>query len=85
MFMAMSDVTRILSQLEAGDPRSAEKLLPLVYEKPRKLAAMKLAQQKPGQTPLRCACSLQNPGGLIPDSSLLRPYWVSSQRWKLSQ
>src|SRR5581483_10434700 len=47
---AMSDVTRILSQIEQGDPRGAEKLLPLVYEELRKLAAAKLAQEKPGQT-----------------------------------
>ena len=48
--MAMSDVTRILSQIEQGDPQAAEKLLPLVYDELRKLAAAKLAQEKPGQT-----------------------------------
>ena len=46
----MSDVTRILSQIESGDPQAAEKLLPLVYDELRKLAAVKLAQEKPGQT-----------------------------------
>src|SRR5947199_7583406 len=46
----MSDVTRILSQIEQGDPQAAEKLLPLVYDELRKLAALKLAQEKPGQT-----------------------------------
>jgi RNA polymerase sigma factor (TIGR02999 family) len=46
----MSDVTRILSQIESGDPNAAEKLLPLVYDELRKLAAVKLAQEKPGQT-----------------------------------
>src|SRR5436190_19169162 len=46
----MSDVTRILSQIEEGDPQAAEKLLPLVYEELRKLAAVKLAQENPGQT-----------------------------------
>ena len=46
----MSDVTRILSQIEQGDPQAAEKLLPLVYEELRKLAAVRLAQEKPGQT-----------------------------------
>src|SRR6476619_6071135 len=46
----MSDVTRILSQIEQGDPKAAEQLLPLVYEELRKLAAAKLAQEKPGQT-----------------------------------
>ncbi len=46
----MSDVTRILSDIEQGDPAAAEQLLPLVYEELRKLAAAKLAQEKPGQT-----------------------------------
>jgi RNA polymerase sigma factor (TIGR02999 family) len=46
----MSDVTRILSAIEQGDPHAAEKLLPLVYEELRQLAAQKLAQEKPGQT-----------------------------------
>ena len=46
----MSDVTLILSQIESGDPKAAEQLLPLVYDELRKLAAAKLAQEKPGQT-----------------------------------
>jgi RNA polymerase sigma factor (TIGR02999 family) len=46
----MSDVTRILSAVEQGDPHAAEQLLPLVYEELRKLAAQKLAQERPGQT-----------------------------------
>ena len=46
----MSEVTRILSAIEQGDPQAAEQLLPLVYEELRKLAAQKLAQEKPGQT-----------------------------------
>ena len=46
----MSDVTQILSQIESGDPLAAEKLLPLVYEELRKLAAARIAQEKPGQT-----------------------------------
>ena len=46
----MSEVTRILSALEQGDPAAAEQLLPLVYEELKKLAAQKLAQEKPGQT-----------------------------------
>jgi RNA polymerase sigma factor (TIGR02999 family) len=50
MLRAMSDVTRILSQIDAGDPRAAEELLPLVYEELRKLAAVRLAAEKPGQT-----------------------------------
>jgi RNA polymerase sigma factor (TIGR02999 family) len=46
----MTDVTQILSQIEHGDPRAAEQLLPLVYHELRKLAAAKLANEKPGQT-----------------------------------
>ncbi len=46
----MSNVTRILSQIESGDPKAAEQLLPLVYDELRKLAAAKLAHEKPGQT-----------------------------------
>jgi RNA polymerase sigma factor (TIGR02999 family) len=48
--MAMSDVTRILLQIESGEPAAAEQLLPLVYNELRKLAAAKLAEEKPGQT-----------------------------------
>jgi RNA polymerase sigma factor (TIGR02999 family) len=46
----MSDVTRILSAIEQGDPQAAEQLLPLVYEELRQLAAKKMAQEKPAQT-----------------------------------
>jgi len=46
----MSDVTRILSLLEQGDPSATEQLLPLVYDELRKLAACKLSREKPGQT-----------------------------------
>ncbi len=46
----MSDITRILSQIEAGDPSSADQLLPLVYRELRQLAKVKLAQEQPGQT-----------------------------------
>jgi hypothetical protein len=46
----MHDVTRILSAIEQGDPSAARELLPLVYEELRKLAAARLAQEKPGQT-----------------------------------
>jgi RNA polymerase sigma factor (TIGR02999 family) len=46
----MSDVTKILSQIETGDPSAAEQLLPLVYDELRKLAAAKLAHETPGQT-----------------------------------
>ena len=46
----MNEVTRILNTIEQGDPRAADQLLPLVYDELRRLAAHKLAQEKPGQT-----------------------------------
>jgi RNA polymerase sigma factor (TIGR02999 family) len=46
----MAEVTQILDAIEQGDPHAAERLLPLVYEELRRLAAEKMAQEKPGQT-----------------------------------
>src|SRR3989440_7057018 len=46
----MNEVTRILSAIEQGDPNAAQQLLPLVYNELRRLAAQKLAKEKPGQT-----------------------------------
>jgi hypothetical protein len=46
----MTEVTQILSAIEQGDPHAAGELLPLVYDELRRLAAQKLAQEKPGQT-----------------------------------
>src|SRR5947209_3388661 len=46
----MSDVTRILSSIQAGDPQAAAQLLPLVYDELRRLAASRLALETPGQT-----------------------------------
>ena len=46
----VTEVTRILDQIQQGDPHAAEKLLPLDYDELRKLAAQRLAQEKPGQT-----------------------------------
>jgi RNA polymerase sigma factor (TIGR02999 family) len=46
----MSDVTRILSAIDTGDPQAADQLLPLVYDELRRLAAQKLAREAPGQT-----------------------------------
>src|SRR5437879_7326579 len=50
IFDRMTDVTRILSAIEQGDAHAAAQLLPLVYDELRKLAAQKLAGEKPGQT-----------------------------------
>ena len=46
----MSDVTRILSQIESGDPKAAEQLLPLVYDQLRRLAARELCREAAGHT-----------------------------------
>src|SRR5262245_9848343 len=50
MLVAMSEVTRILSAIEQGDPHAAEQLLPHVYDELRKLAAARLAAESPGHT-----------------------------------
>src|SRR4051794_16424406 len=46
----MDAITQVLEAIEQGDPHAAERLLPLVYDELRKLAAQKLAQEKPGHT-----------------------------------
>ena len=46
----MDDVTQILAQIESGDPTAPDKLLPLVYEELRKLAAVRMTRARPGQT-----------------------------------
>jgi RNA polymerase sigma factor (TIGR02999 family) len=50
MLERMSEVTHILSAIEQGDPHAAGQLLPLIYDELRRLAAQRLAQEKPGQT-----------------------------------
>jgi len=50
MFQSMAEVTETLAAIERGNPRAAEELLPLVYDELRKLAAARLAEEKPGQT-----------------------------------
>src|SRR5438093_8953100 len=49
-FRTMKEITRILSAIEQGDPSAADQLLPLVYDELRRLAAERLAHEKPGQT-----------------------------------
>jgi len=56
------EVTQLLNALEQGDPHAAEELLPLVYQELRKLAAQRLAQEQPGQTP--------QPTALVHEASL---------------
>src|SRR6186713_3619521 len=50
MFQSMAEVTETLAAIERGNPRAAEELLPLVYDELRKLAAVRLADEQPGQT-----------------------------------
>jgi hypothetical protein len=51
----MTEVTRILTAIERGDPHAAEELLPLVYDELRRLAALKIGREAPGQTHRRTA------------------------------
>ena len=68
----MSEVTRVLEAIQQGDPEAADELLPLVYEELRRLAAGKMAQEKPGQT-------LQ-PTALVHEA-YLRLVGNQNQRW----
>jgi RNA polymerase sigma factor (TIGR02999 family) len=70
----MTDVTRILSAIEQGDPSAPSQLLPLVYDELRKLAAQKLAQEQPGQT-------LQ-PTALVHEAYLRLVDVERAQHWK---
>jgi RNA polymerase sigma factor (TIGR02999 family) len=82
----MSDVTRILSAIEQGDQRAARQLLPLVYGELRKLAAQRLAQERPGQTLEATALVheaylrlVASPGAASPgrESGVCEPRWNS--------
>ncbi len=72
----MSEITQILAEIESGDPTAPDKLLPLVYEELRKLAAMRMAHQAVGQTLQATAlvhdAYVRMVGNLIPTNSLLR-------------
>ncbi|HLJ98194.1 MAG TPA: ECF-type sigma factor [Gemmataceae bacterium] len=70
----MSEVTQILQAMAAGDPHAASQLLPLVYDELRKLAAQKLAQERPGQT-------LQ-PAALVHEAYLRLVGPAEASRWK---
>jgi RNA polymerase sigma factor (TIGR02999 family) len=69
----MSDVTHILAAIQGGEPQAAERLLPLVYDELRKLAAQKMAQEKPGQT-------LQ-PTALVHEAFLRLRETARDERW----
>jgi RNA polymerase sigma factor (TIGR02999 family) len=71
----MSEVTRILSAIEQGDPHAAQQLLPLVYEELRRLAAQRLAQEAPGQT-LEATALVHEAYLRLVDAEKV-PYWSS--------
>src|SRR5688572_5999126 len=70
----MSEVTRLLSAIDEGDTNAAEKLLPLIYGELRKLAANKLAKEKPGQT--------LEATGLVHEAYVRLVDQEQAQRWK---
>jgi RNA polymerase sigma factor (TIGR02999 family) len=70
----MSDVTRILNAIDQGDPQAAHQLLPLVYDELRRLAAQKLAREKPGQT--------VQPTALVHEAYLRLVGQDPGQRWE---
>ncbi len=71
----MNEVTRILSAIEQGDPHAAEQLLPLVYDELRRLAAHKLAQERPGQTLEATALVHEAYLRLVASPSEAPPHW----------
>jgi RNA polymerase sigma factor (TIGR02999 family) len=75
----MSEVTRILGAIEQGDPHAAAQLLPLVYDELRKLAAAKLAHEKPGQT--LEATALVHEAYLRLVQNPRQEQWASPQQW----
>ena len=75
----MSEVTRILSAIEQGDPHAGEELLPLIYDELRKLAAERMSQEKPGQT--LQATALVHEAYLRLVASPGRKSGESGQRW----
>ena len=78
----MNEVTRILSAIEQGDAHAAEQLLPLVYDELRKLAAARLAHEKPGQTLQATALVHEAYLRLVPISSQsLSPEGRGASRW----
>jgi hypothetical protein len=70
----VNNVTQILNAIEAGDPQAAEQLLPLVYDELRKLAACKIAQERPGQT-LQATAIVHETYMRLVDSEHAPHYW----------
>ena len=77
----MSEVTRILTAIEQGDPSAAEQLLPLVYDELRKLAAQKLSHENPGQTLQATALVHEAYLRLVGDQSPTTNYQPPQQHW----
>ena len=75
MLGCMSQVIQILSAIEQGDPSAAEQLLPLVYDELRRLAAVQLAQEKPGQTLQPTALVHEAYLRLVADGAALEQRW----------
>src|SRR5262245_13893937 len=73
----MSEVTRILSAIEQGDPHAAEQLLPLIYDELRKLAAQKMSREAPGQTLQATALVHEAYLRLVANSDGEAPHWNS--------
>src|SRR5262249_21345546 len=70
----MSEATRLLNAIDDGDPHAAEQLLPLIYDELRRLAAQKLAQEKPEQTLQAARTGRGNrPCPSVPGSPIARP------------
>jgi RNA polymerase sigma factor (TIGR02999 family) len=75
----MSEVTRILSEIEQGHPQASEQLLPLVYNELRQLAAQRMAQEKPGQT--LQATALVHEAYLRLVDTQKKPHWNSRRHF----
>ena len=73
----MSDVTQILSAIEQGDPQAPERLLPLVYDELRRLAAQKMARESPGQTLQATALVHEAYLRLVKSGTPAEPHWNS--------
>ena len=78
----MTDVTRILSAIEQGDPSAAEQLLPLVYDDLRKLAAAEMAQEAPGQT-LQATALVHEAYIRLVDVEKAQHWSMARPRWRM--
>jgi RNA polymerase sigma factor (TIGR02999 family) len=80
----MSDVTRILSAIEQGDPQAVDQLLPMVYDELRRLASRKLQQEKPGQTLQTTALvheAYLRLGRIAAEEADAKPHWANRRHF----